>query len=147
MTMAHSIEGRVPFLDLEMIKLGQRIPSQLKIRKLPDGTPVEKWILRKAFEDLLPSEIVWRTKEQFDEGSGTSDVLAGIGACFMDRAAAREYCAEHTHDRIRSHEEGVYHKLLCEAYADPSTVLSNVARWQDDRIYKLPNKAIDGDKK
>jgi asparagine synthase (glutamine-hydrolysing) len=134
LTMAHSIEGRVPFLDLEMIELGQRIPSELKIRSHPDGTCVEKWILRRAFEDLLPAEIVWRTKEQFDEGSGTSEVLAGIGNCFMDRTAARGYCTVHRHDRIRSHEEGVYHKLLCEAYADPSIVLANVGRWQDHRI-------------
>ena len=140
LTMAHSIEGRVPFLDLEMIELGQRIPSQLKIRKHPDGKSVEKWILRKAFEDLLPAEITWRTKEQFDEGSGTSDVLADLADCFMGSAAAPEYSAMHLPDRIRSQEEGVYHKLLCEAYPDPSTVLSNVGRWQDNRIYELPNK-------
>lgn len=145
LTMAHSIEGRVPFLDLEMIELGQRIPSGLKIRKDPDGTRVEKWILRKAFEDLLPAEIVWRTKEQFDEGSGTIDVLADLGDHFMTRASAQEYSALHRCDRIRSHEESIYHKLLCEAYEDPSTVLTNVGRWQEDRIYQLPNKPDAGD--
>lgn len=136
LTMAHSLEGRVPFLDLEMIELGQRIPSRLKIRQLRDGTTVEKWILRKAFEDLLPAEIVWRTKEQFDEGSGTTDVLANLGDYFMPQNAASEYAAAHKDDRIRSNEESIYHKLLCEAYVDPSTVLANVARWKDNRIYK-----------
>ena len=33
--MAHSIEGRVPFLDLEMIRLGQLIPAQYKMRQDP----------------------------------------------------------------------------------------------------------------
>lgn len=145
LTMAHSIEGRVPFLDLEMIELGQRIPSHLKIRQLRNGTHVEKWILRKAFEDLLPSEIVWRKKEQFDEGSGTTDVLACMGDYFMPQNAAKEYAAAHKADRIRSHEESVYHKLLREAYVDPSTVLANVARWKDNRIHKLPNKTDAGD--
>jgi asparagine synthase (glutamine-hydrolysing) len=140
LTMAHSIEGRVPFLDLEMIELGQRIPSELKIRQTDNGPHVEKWILRKAFEDLLPTEIVWRTKEQFDEGSGTSEVLAGIGDHFMTKECARDYSDLHLRDRIRGHEESVYHKLLCEAYADSSTILSNVGRWQDNRIHKLPNK-------
>lgn len=140
LTMAHSIEGRVPFLDLEMIELGQRIPSHLKIRERSDGKLAEKWILRKAFEDLLPAEITWRTKEQFDEGSGTSDELPAISDYFMDGAAAREYCVMHSQDRIRSLEESVYHKLLCDAYADPPPVLSNVGRWQDNRIYELPNK-------
>ncbi len=147
LTMAHSIEGRVPFLDLEMIELGQRIPSQWKIRQLQNGIHVEKWILRKAFEDLLPAEIVWRTKEQFDEGSGTTDVLARIGNHFMPQTAAREYSISHWHDRIRSHEEGVYHKLLCEAYIDSSIILANVARWEENRIYELPNKPDAGDDK
>jgi asparagine synthase (glutamine-hydrolysing) len=142
LTMACSIEGRVPFLDLEMIELGQRIPSNLKVRQLRNGTYVEKWILRKAFEDLLPAQIVWRTKEQFDEGSGTTDALACVGDYFMSQNAAKEYAAAYKDDRIRSREESVYHKLLREAYADASTVLANVARWADNRIYELPNKPI-----
>ncbi|MCA9071830.1 MAG: asparagine synthase (glutamine-hydrolyzing), partial [Planctomycetaceae bacterium] len=76
-TMAHGLEARVPFLDRDMIRLGMRIAPELKLppgRKLGD----EKWILRKAFEDLLPREIVWRDKQQFDEGSGLSDLLQQI---------------------------------------------------------------------
>jgi asparagine synthase (glutamine-hydrolysing) len=147
LTMAHSIEGRIPFLDMEMIELGQRIPSCLKIRQLRDGTQVEKWILRKAFEDLLPAEILWRTKEQFDEGSGTADVLICMGDYFMPQNAAKEYTAAHKDDCIRSHEESVYHKLLCEAYVDPSTILANIARWKDNRIYEWPNKPDSGNGK
>ena len=49
--------------------------AQHKIVTMPNGQRMEKWILRKACEDLLPPEIVWRTKEQFDEGSGTVDLL------------------------------------------------------------------------
>jgi len=127
--------------------LGQRIPPQWKIRQLENGIHVEKWILRKAFEDLLPAEIVWRTKEQFDEGSGTTDVLARIGNYFMPQTAAREYSTSHREDHIRSHEEGVYHKLLCEAYIDSSVILDNVARWEEDRIYQLPDKPDAGNGK
>ena len=75
MTMVHSIEGRVPFLDVEMIELAQTIPPELKLKKDNGPRAVEKWVLRKACEDLLPAEIVWRDKEQFDEGSGTIDLL------------------------------------------------------------------------
>ncbi len=138
LTMAHSIEGRVPFLDLEMIELGQRIPSKLKIYTAQNGKRIEKWILRKACEDLLPTEIVWRDKQQFDEGSGTSDVLGDLGRTFMHPAEASRYAATHSRDDIRSDEESVYHKLLCEGYSDPSAILANVGRWQAGRIYELP---------
>ncbi|MFO8012927.1 MAG: asparagine synthase B [Phycisphaerae bacterium] len=130
LTMAHSIEGRVPFLDVEMIDLAQRIPSDLKLRR-DGGRTVEKWILRKAFEDLLPHDIVWRRKEQFDEGTGTVDVLAAGLERFMRREDAPNYASAHAEADLRSPEEAVFHRLLTEAYEDPAPVLQNVARWAD----------------
>lgn len=134
LTMAHSIEGRVPFLDLKMIELGQRIPAALKILRSNNGNCVEKWILRKACEDLLPHEIIWRTKEQFDEGSGTADVMDGITTRFMTAGELKSYISDHDKDNIRSREESAYHKLLCKSYSTPDTILSNVARWSHDRL-------------
>jgi asparagine synthase (glutamine-hydrolysing) len=34
---------------------------------------MEKWILRKAFEDYLPESVLWRQKEQFSDGVDTAD--------------------------------------------------------------------------
>jgi asparagine synthase (glutamine-hydrolysing) len=130
LTMAHSVEGRVPFLDLEMIDLALTIPPALKLHGENGQDRVEKWILRKAFEDLLPAEIMWRAKEQFDEGSGTVDVLGGIVEACMPEVEAKQYAERNPEARLRSAEECLYHKLLCEAYADPAPVLQNVARWK-----------------
>ena len=128
LTMAHSLEGRVPFLDLQMIELGQRIPAHLKLA----GDPiVEKWILRLAFEDLLPSEIVWRKKEQFDEGSGTVDLLTQMLAERMSEQEAQEYQNQHSESRLRSPEECYYHQLFMDAFEKPEPILSNVARWAE----------------
>ncbi|MGY1712324.1 asparagine synthase (glutamine-hydrolyzing) [Geodermatophilus sp. SYSU D00758] len=71
MTMAHSLEARVPFLDLDFIRTALRVPVDLA---LPPGGP-EKWVLREAVADLLPPQIVWRTKAQFDEGTGIGDLV------------------------------------------------------------------------
>jgi asparagine synthase (glutamine-hydrolysing) len=64
---AWGVEGRVPFLDKEFIDVAMRINPELKMVK--EGH-MEKWILRKAFEDLLPPSIAWRQKEQFSDGVG-----------------------------------------------------------------------------
>ncbi len=128
MTMAHSIEGRVPFLDLEMIKLGQMIPSDLK---LPGGVGPEKWILRKAFEDLLPHEIVWRDKEQFDEGSGTVDLVNTALARVMNKQEAVRYQHLHGKSNLRSPEECHYHQLFMDVFDNPEPILSNVGRWAE----------------
>jgi len=80
--MAWGVEGRVPFLDKDFIDIAMGLnPSDKMNIKLEGpstssgsaGTPrqrIEKWILRKAFEDLLPESIAWRQKEQFSDGVG-----------------------------------------------------------------------------
>ena len=70
--MAWGVEGRVPFLDKEFIDIAMSLnPSDKMNIRLPDGKQrMEKWILRKAFEDMLPEEICWRQKEQFSDGVG-----------------------------------------------------------------------------
>ena len=66
---AWGIEGRVPFLDKEFIDVAMRINPQ---DKMINGERMEKWIVRKAFEDILPESVVWRQKEQFSDGVGYS---------------------------------------------------------------------------
>ncbi len=70
--MAWGVEGRVPFLDKDFIDIAMSLnPSDKMNIRLPDGKQrMEKWILRKAFEDLLPESIAWRQKEQFSDGVG-----------------------------------------------------------------------------
>ena len=70
--MAWGVEGRVPFLDKDFIDIAMGLnPSDKMNIRLPDGKQrMEKWILRKAFEDLLPESIAWRQKEQFSDGVG-----------------------------------------------------------------------------
>ncbi|HQJ20697.1 MAG TPA: asparagine synthase B [Bacteroidales bacterium] len=64
---AWGIEGRVPFLDKEFLDVAMRLNPK---DKMPVNGRMEKWILRKAFEDILPESVVWRQKEQFSDGVG-----------------------------------------------------------------------------
>jgi asparagine synthase (glutamine-hydrolysing) len=64
---AWGVEGRVPFLDKEFMDVAMRLNPEDKMAK---NGKMEKWILRKAFENYLPESIVWRQKEQFSDGVG-----------------------------------------------------------------------------
>ncbi|KAA6434452.1 asparagine synthase B [Rufibacter glacialis] len=64
---AWGIEGRVPFLDKEFMDVAMRLNPQ---DKMINGERMEKWVLRKAFEDYLPASVAWRQKEQFSDGVG-----------------------------------------------------------------------------
>lgn len=132
LTMLHSIEGRVPFLDTDFIALALTVPTRLKLATMPGGRLVEKWVLRAAFEDLLPADIVWRTKEQFDEGTGTIDLLAEALVPLIADIDLDAYRAT-TQEPVRSTEEALYHRILCEGLPRPEMILRNVARWTDDR--------------
>jgi asparagine synthase (glutamine-hydrolysing) len=72
MTMAHGLEGRVPFLDVEFLTWAMGLDP---VEKLHGSSRPEKWLLRRACEDLLPAEIAWRRKQEFAEGCGSEGVL------------------------------------------------------------------------
>lgn len=66
---AWGIEGRVPFLDKEFMDVAMSINPQ---DKMINGERMEKWVVRKAFEDMIPESVAWRQKEQFSDGVGYS---------------------------------------------------------------------------
>lgn len=64
---AWGVEGRVPFLDKEFIDVAMRLNPK---DKMITSERIEKWVVRKAFEDYLPESVTWRQKEQFSDGVG-----------------------------------------------------------------------------
>jgi asparagine synthase (glutamine-hydrolysing) len=131
MTMAHSVEARVPFLDPAMIELALGVPVPLK--RARQGQ-LEKWVLRAAVEDLLPPELLWRDKAQFDEGTGSVALLASVTEELGKGIDVCAYRQRYPEAELRSGEECLYHRLLCEAFADPVPVLATVARWSRQRL-------------
>ncbi|VXB24293.1 asparagine synthase (glutamine-hydrolyzing) [Nocardioides sp. AX2bis] len=83
-SMAFGLEARVPFLARQVLEVAQRVPVEWKLLG-DDGQPQaqEKALLREAFAGWLPEEILWRRKEQFGDGSGTTDVMARQAAAMV----------------------------------------------------------------
>ncbi|MDE0335976.1 MAG: asparagine synthase (glutamine-hydrolyzing) [Defluviicoccus sp.] len=124
-TMAQGLEARTPFLDGDLIAFAQSIPASLKM-KADERTreTTEKWVLRKACEELLPAGIVWRRKAQFDEGSGTVRAL--------DRVLAETFGSPGPFDRTR--EEALYESLVRERYKRPALIFDNARKWAAERV-------------
>ena len=59
-TMAHSIEGRVPFLDHDLVEFANNLPDMLKLKN-----NAGKYILRETFKNILPAKILYRKKKGF----------------------------------------------------------------------------------
>lgn len=60
MALAHSVEGRYPFLDKDFVEFARRVPPRLKLRQFS-----EKYALKKAAAGLVPHEIISREKHGF----------------------------------------------------------------------------------
>ncbi len=125
-TMAQGLEARPPFLDRDLIDFAQSIPASLKMKTSEDRTweTTEKWILRKACEDLLPAELVWRKKAQFDEGSGTVDNLQQALSQVLGVAGPVD----------RETEGGLYERLLRGQFENPDLILANAGMWTANRV-------------
>ncbi len=60
MSMAHALEQRVPFLDLELTAFTERIPGHLRVHRLK-----RKWLYRRSLEGIVPPEALARRKAPF----------------------------------------------------------------------------------
>ena len=120
---AWGIEGRVPFLDKEFMDVAMRINPK---DKMINGERMEKWVLRKAFEDMLPKSVVWRQKEQFSDGVGYSwiDTLKEM---VNDKISDHQF--ENAHHRFpiqtpTSKEEFYYRSIFEEHFPSDTAALS-----------------------
>jgi len=120
---AWGIEGRVPFLDKEFIDVAMSINPK---DKMINGERMEKWVLRKAFEDMLPKSVAWRQKEQFSDGVGYSwiDTLKEM---VNDKISDHQF--ENAHHRFpiqtpTSKEEFYYRSIFEQHFPSDTAALS-----------------------
>ncbi len=120
---AWGIEGRVPFLDKEFIDVAMQINPQ---DKMINKDRMEKWVLRKAFEDYLPESVAWRQKEQFSDGVGYNwiDTLKEV----VEREVTDEQM-ENAHFRFplqtpQNKEEFYYRTIFEEHFPSDAAALS-----------------------
>ncbi|MDY6835327.1 MAG: asparagine synthase B [Chloroflexota bacterium] len=125
-TMAHSIEGRVPFLDIDFVEYATSISPELK---LADDSRMEKWLLRKAFTGYLPDEVLWRTKTEFADGCASAHIVEEF---VEDRISDSEYQLERNRlapIEISSKEELYYFRLFHDFFGTDG-LEQTVGKWK-----------------
>lgn len=106
MSMAHSLESRVPFLDHQLIEFAANIPSNLKLKGL-----TTKHILKQAVKGLIPDHVIFRRKQGFSVPIREwfkRDLRAMLHDILLDRKTIeRGYFNEHAISSIlKEHESG-----------------------------------------
>ncbi|MFK7803982.1 MAG: asparagine synthase (glutamine-hydrolyzing) [Anaerolineae bacterium] len=123
-TMAHSLEGRSPFLDHELAQFAASLPPELKLK----GRET-KYILKKSMEGVLPDNILYRPKQGFSVPIGrwfreelrqpVRDLLLNrqtLERGWFDASGIETLLDEHISGR-RNHRYAIWSLLVLELWA------------------------------
>ena len=120
---AWGVEGRVPFLDKEFLDVAMRTNPEAK---MCPGAKIEKKIVREAFSDMLPEEVVWRQKEQFSDGVGYSwiDTLKQITSSAVSDEQMAHAAERFPINPPQNKEEYYYRSIFAEHFPSDSAARS-----------------------
>lgn len=123
MNMASGVEGRMPYFDIDLMRFAFTVPECFKVH--PD-TGEQKWIVRKAFESHLPSNIAWRVKQKFSQGAGSYDMLAEVAENKIDDGEFARLRRLNNGHILRNKEEMMYYQIFVDFFGDSAEVLNTV---------------------
>ncbi len=108
------------FLKDRVINYALSIPVKYKLYR-DDNTIITKYILRLAFQDVLPRDVVWRIKEPIEYGSGFTYIRKVIENMISDYEFHREVNRIIKEDNVKivSKEQLYYYKIYREFYEPP----------------------------
>ena len=126
-TAETGLEVRVPFLDKQFLEFYLGIAPKFKI---PKNYPMEKYLLRKAYDnqDLLPKEVLWRTKEGMSDGVSSQKkawyeiIQDRIDVLISDEEFLNNKC-KYTHNTPEIKEAYYYRKIFEETFKNRSSIL------------------------
>lgn len=118
-----------PFLDDTVLSYAKNLAPDLKIHE-ENRKKYGKWILRKAFEDILPDSIAWREKEAMQDGSGTAGLTSFLDGMMPDglfNTKSKRY-EEKEQVKLQSKESLYYYEIYRKYYDIPNTLGKSDAR-------------------
>ena len=125
MNSCHGVRVVAPLISGELLNYSLGIAPEYKQRPVPEGR-IEKWIFRKAFESMLPKEIVWRLKQEFSQGSGSAGLLPDY---FEDVISDSELAeTQAAYPIVRSKEELYYLRIFSEKFG-AGKAMETVGQW------------------
>jgi len=116
------LEGRVPLLDPEFIEAYWNIPAEMR---MPQYKGIEKWWLRKAFDgtDLLPNEVLYRTKEAFSDGVSSKEkswfqIIQEYVESLVSDKDLEDAANIYPHCTPQTKEAFYYRRVFCEFFGE-----------------------------
>jgi asparagine synthase (glutamine-hydrolysing) len=122
---------KAPYLDPLFMDWAKKLPIKVKINLGQDGVSGDKyskWILRKAYEDVLPKDVVWRPKAPLEEGTGTAVLRTFFNDMITDVefAEKKKKILEADEVEIQDKEQLLYYEHFRKKFGKPKDVFPKI---------------------
>ncbi len=115
---------KAPYLDSLFMEWAKNLPIKVKINLGENGERYSKWILRKAYEDLLPKDVIWRPKAPLEQGTGTEVLRTYFDNMTTEEEFAEKKKAIKEKDdvEIQDKEQLLYYEHFRKKFGKPKEV-------------------------
>jgi len=123
---AIGVKVKQPYLDPLFMDYAKKVPIKLKVN-IENGIKYGKWLMRKAYEGIIPNEVVWRSKAPCEQGTGT-DVLPRY---FDEKVTTEEFedkqklYINEDYVKLSTKEQLVYYEVFRKKFGKPSEVYND----------------------
>ncbi|MDR0372008.1 MAG: asparagine synthase C-terminal domain-containing protein [Nitrososphaerota archaeon] len=127
MAASLGMEIKAPYRDPEFMDWAMKLPIKYKIN-FTNGIKYSKWILRKAYEDVLPQDIIWRPKAPLEQGTGTEALRTYFNDLIEDTEFNERKAAIKAEDdvEIQDQEQLLYYEVFRKKFGKPKNVFPKV---------------------
>jgi asparagine synthase (glutamine-hydrolysing) len=113
MAKSMDMEIKAPYMEPEFMDWAKKLPIKYKIN-MYNGVKYGKWILRKAYEDVIPKEAIWRPKAPLEAGTGTETLRTYFNDMVTDQEFNEKKAAIKAEDNveIQDKEQLLYYEVF-----------------------------------
>lgn len=117
---------KAPFLDAEFMNWAKKLPIKLKIN-IRNGVKYSKWIMRKAYEEFIPEDVIWRPKAPLEAGTGTEILRTFFNEEISDLEfqEKKKQILEKDDVKIQDKEQLLYYEFFRKRFGKPSEIYPN----------------------
>jgi asparagine synthase (glutamine-hydrolysing) len=120
------IEVKQPYLDPMFMDWAKKLPMKVKIN-MYNNEKYSKWLLRKAYEDVIPQEVIWRPKAPLETGTGTDALNTILQEQYTNTefTEKKKTILETDNVQIRDKEHLLYYETFRKIFNKPSETFPN----------------------
>jgi asparagine synthase (glutamine-hydrolysing) len=117
---------KAPYMDPLFMDWAKKLPIKFKIN-MNDGVKYGKWILRKAYENVVPKDVIWRAKAPLEQGTGTEVLRTFFNDMISDKEfeEKKKLILEKDDVKISDKEQLFYYEFFRKRFGKPSEVYAD----------------------